>query len=132
MFMLSVVWRTTPTLVMLAIGSLASEAHAAAGPFQVHQQAADSLAQARALYLQNKVAEALPVFQAVATNEPNNADAHAWLAEAARRLGQFDRAEEAARIGIRSSSARDMVSRCRRLLHPREMRRKGSGRSGGL
>ncbi len=95
------VCRTTPTLVMLAIGSLVSETHAAAGSFQVRQQAADSLAQARALYLQNKVGEALPIFQAVATNEPKNAEAHAWLAEAARRLGQFDRAEEAARIAVR-------------------------------
>lgn len=93
--------QTTLTLVMLAIGSLVSEAYAAAGSFRVRQQPADSLAQARALYLQNKVAEALPVFQAVATNEPNNAEAHAWLAEAARRLGQFDRAEEAARIAVR-------------------------------
>ena len=81
------VCRATPTLVMLAIGSLVSETHAAAGSFQVRQQAADSLAQARALYLQNKVGEALPIFQAVATNEPKNAEAHAWLAEAARRLG---------------------------------------------
>ena len=88
-------------MVVLAIGSLGFEIRAAAGSFNIRQQAADSLAQARALYLQNKVAEALPIFQAVATNEPNNADAHAWLAEAARRLGQFDRAEEAARIAVR-------------------------------
>lgn len=91
---------TAPTLLALAI-AFPLPTDAAAWTFHVRQQPADSLARARAVYMENKVAEALPLFQAVASKEPNNAEAHAWLAEAARRLGQFDRAEESARIALR-------------------------------
>src|SRR6185437_3769518 len=75
--------------------------HYTAGVFRVTQQPSDSLAQARALYMQNKLAEALPIFRAVAAREPNNADAHAWVAETARRLRDFERSAEAARTALR-------------------------------
>jgi tetratricopeptide (TPR) repeat protein len=85
------------TAVLLLTPGVDSVAWAIQGP----QQPPDSLAQARALYMQNKLAEALPIFQAVAAKEPNNADAHAWLAETARRLHEFDRAAETARTVLR-------------------------------
>jgi tetratricopeptide (TPR) repeat protein len=75
--------------------------HSTAGVVRVTQQPSDSLPQARALYMQNKLAEALLIFRAVAAREPNNADAHAWVAETARRLRDFERSAEAARTALR-------------------------------
>lgn len=89
------------SLVVVAAVLLTPGVQSAAWAMQVPQQPPDSLAQARALYMQNKLVEALPIFQAVATGEPNNADAHAWLAETARRLHEFERSAGAARAALR-------------------------------
>src|SRR6266702_3470865 len=89
------------SVVLLAAVLLTPGVVSVAWAIQVPQQPPNSLAHARALYLQNKLAEALPILQAVAAKEPNNADAHAWLAETARRLHEFDRAVEAARTALR-------------------------------
>ncbi len=51
---------------------------------------ADLLAPALELYSQVRLDEALPLFRGVAEAEPENPDAHAWVAETARRLRQFD------------------------------------------
>lgn len=51
---------------------------------------ADLLAPALELYSQVRLDEALPLFREVAEAEPENPDAHAWVAETARRLWQFD------------------------------------------
>lgn len=51
---------------------------------------ADLLAPALDLYSQMRLEDALPLFQEVADAEPQNADAHAWVAETARRLWEFD------------------------------------------
>ncbi len=93
--------RSAAGAVVIAAVLLTSGAHSAARAIQVGQQPSDSLAQARALYMQNKLAEALPMFQALAVRDQNNADAYAWLAETARRLGDFNRAVEAARTAVR-------------------------------
>lgn len=58
--------------------------------------ASDELERALALYRQNQLNEALPLFeQAVAKNQ-SNAEAHAWLAETYRRLGKKDEAVKSA------------------------------------
>ncbi|MGH7567639.1 MAG: tetratricopeptide repeat protein [Gemmatimonadales bacterium] len=88
-------------LVLLAAVLLTPGVYSTACAVQVRQQSPDSLAQARALYMQNKLGEALPIFQAVAAKEPQSGDARAWLAETARRLHEFDRAAEAARTALR-------------------------------
>ena len=87
--------------VMFALVFLLSGTQALTWGIQVRQAHADSLTQARALYLQNKVAEALPIFQALVANEPNNAETRAWFAEALRRAGEFDSAAAAARTALR-------------------------------
>jgi hypothetical protein len=60
----------------------------------------DSLARARALYAQNKLAEAYPLFASAAKAHPRSAEAHAWLAETARRRGLYDEARDAARTAV--------------------------------
>jgi hypothetical protein len=45
-----------------------------------------------ALYCQNKLEQALPIFEGVVERDGNDPDALAWLAETYRRLGRFDRA----------------------------------------
>jgi tetratricopeptide (TPR) repeat protein len=62
--------------------------------------AEDPLDRPRALYAENKLAEAYPLFAAVAEKNAGNAEAHAWLAETARRTGRFDAARDAARAAI--------------------------------
>lgn len=89
------------SLGLFAALLLTSGVHSAARALQVPRQPSASLAQARALYMQNKLAEALPIFQAVAAREPNNADAYAWLAETARRLREFEQSAAAARTALR-------------------------------
>jgi len=87
--------------VLLTALLLTPGVHSAACAIQGRQQLPDSLAQAQSLYIQDELTEALPIFQAVAAKEPSNADAHAWLAETARRLGKSDQAAEAARAALR-------------------------------
>ncbi len=53
-----------------------------------------------ALYRQNKLEEALPIFQGVVERDDSNPDALAWLAETHRRLGQIDTAVEMAKKAI--------------------------------
>ncbi|HYK82548.1 MAG TPA: hypothetical protein VEU55_05335 [Gemmatimonadales bacterium] len=79
--------------------ALAAAAAAASG--QLPPQQPDEFAAAQRLYRANKLREALPLFVAVARREPARAEAHAWLAETARRLGEFDRAAAAARTALR-------------------------------
>lgn len=60
----------------------------------------EELDQVLALYRQNQISEALPLFeQAVAKNQ-NNPEAHAWLAETYRRLGKKEEAVKTARRAI--------------------------------
>lgn len=92
------------SLVVAAAALLTSGVPGAAWAMQVPQQPAANLAQAQALYLQNELAEALPIFQAAAKREPNNADVHAWLAETARRLLEFDLSADEARTALRVAS----------------------------
>lgn len=62
--------------------------------------AEDPLDRPRALYAENKLAEAYPLFAAVAAKSPRDADAHAWLAETARRTGRYHEADDAARAAL--------------------------------
>ena len=55
----------------------------------------------RALFRQYRLREALPVFQAVTAREPANADAWAWRADVARRLGLYDEAYAGALTALR-------------------------------
>ena len=41
-------------------------------------------------FMQNRVADALPLFIVASRQLPRNACRHAWVAEAARRTGDFD------------------------------------------
>jgi tetratricopeptide (TPR) repeat protein len=61
------------------------------------------------LYYQNKLAEALPLFTHVAT-EDKSAEAYAYLAESYRRLGQTDKAVTAAREALD-------INRCDSFAH---------------
>jgi len=88
------------SLALLTALLLTPGVHSAACAIQGRQQLPDSLAQARSLYIQDELTEALPIFQAVAAKEPSNADAHAWLNRARqfRRLnGHSTRVRERAR-----------------------------------
>jgi tetratricopeptide (TPR) repeat protein len=59
-----------------------------------------ALDSARALYAENKLAEAYPLFADAVREDPGNAEAHAWLAETARRRGMYDEALSAARAAL--------------------------------
>jgi len=55
------------------------------------------LEQGLSFYRQNKLKEALPLLKGAVESDPQNADAHAWLGETYRRLGQTEDAIKAAR-----------------------------------
>ena len=60
----------------------------------------DPLDHPRALYAENKLAEAYPLFAALAERRPRHAEAHAWLAETARRTRRYDEARDAALAAV--------------------------------
>lgn len=80
------------------IGLLGGLTAVAAAP--VAAPAQETFARARALYAENRVAEALPLFEEAAREEPGNATVLAWLAETARRAGDFVEAHDAARAAL--------------------------------
>lgn len=55
-----------------------------------------TLDNALTLYYENNLDEAFPIFERLAREQPDNAAVHAWLAETYRRMGQKDKAVEAA------------------------------------
>ena len=55
-----------------------------------------TLDNALTLYYENNLDEAFPIFEQLAREQPDNAAVHAWLAETYRRMGQKDKAIEAA------------------------------------
>jgi tetratricopeptide (TPR) repeat protein len=59
-------------------------------------QSQDNLNEALKLYRQNKLDKALVYFEREVKQNKNNADAFAWLAETYRRLGQHQKAADAA------------------------------------
>jgi len=63
-----------------------------------------SFDQARALYDQNKMAEALPLLEQLAARDWHDARVHALLADTYRRLGRKDEAISAARLALESDS----------------------------
>lgn len=65
------------------------------------EKSGDSLDEGLALYRQNKLEQALPIFEGVVERDTNDPDALAWLAETYRRLGRFDRAVEMAEKAIK-------------------------------
>ncbi|NUM64335.1 tetratricopeptide repeat protein [candidate division KSB1 bacterium] len=56
--------------------------------------------QAQRLYRQNKLTEALPLFEQALSKMPSDAEAHAWLAETYRRLGRREEAVSLARRAL--------------------------------
>lgn len=84
--------------IILALAALAALV------FAVPAARAQSLDQAVALYNENQLEEALPLFQAVVQARPADADARAWLAETLRRLGELDAAAATAREALRIDS----------------------------
>jgi tetratricopeptide (TPR) repeat protein len=60
----------------------------------------EELDQALALYRQNQLNEALPLFEQAVAKYENNPEAHAWLAETYRRVGKRDEAVKTARRAI--------------------------------
>lgn len=82
----------TALMVMLAGCGLGEQSRDAAD--------ADLLAPALELYSLAKLDEALPLFQAAAVAQPANPDAHAWVAETARRLRQFELVASATRAAL--------------------------------
>src|SRR5574341_38262 len=60
----------------------------------------EELDQALALYRQNQLNEALPLFEQAVAKYENHPEAHAWLAETYRRLGKRDEAVKTARRAI--------------------------------
>jgi tetratricopeptide (TPR) repeat protein len=60
----------------------------------------DTLELAKRLYLDDKLAEALPLFRAAARRSPGSAEVHVWVAEAARRSGAIDEARREARRAL--------------------------------
>ncbi len=77
--------------VVLAVGMMLA-ACAPSVPEEYHQ--------ASALYRQNKLAEALPLFEQALSKMPSDAEAHAWLAETYRRLGRREEAVSLARRAL--------------------------------
>jgi len=59
-----------------------------------------SLEEPLALFRENKLEEALPLFESVVAREEGNVEAHIWLAETYRRLKRTERAIEQARIAL--------------------------------
>jgi tetratricopeptide (TPR) repeat protein len=59
-----------------------------------------SLEKPLALFRQNKLEEALPLFEKAVARDEQNAEAHIWLAETYRRLNQTDRAIKQAAIAL--------------------------------
>lgn len=55
---------------------------------------------ALALYRQNQLNEALPLFEEALAKNQDNPEAHAWLAETYRRLGKRDEAVKRARMAL--------------------------------
>lgn len=84
-----------------------------------------SLDEGLALYRQNMLEEALPIFERVVEQDKNNPDALAWLAETYRRLGRFDEAVEFAEKAIEidpcnSFSHTIMADACNPMYSPWE------------
>jgi hypothetical protein len=90
--------RLVPGLRVLAVVVLFMPLSTAAAPALV------SFDQARALYDQNKMAEALPLLEQLAAQDGHDARVHAWLADTYRRLGRKDEAISAARLALESDS----------------------------
>lgn len=59
-----------------------------------------SLDEALALYRENKLEQALPLFERLVAQDKENAETHAWLAETYRRLGEKDEAVKTARRAL--------------------------------
>jgi tetratricopeptide (TPR) repeat protein len=59
-----------------------------------------SLEEALTLFRQNRLEEALPLFEEFVDRQEKNAEAHVWLAETYRRLNRTDEAIEQARIAL--------------------------------
>jgi tetratricopeptide (TPR) repeat protein len=70
------------------------------GPLNCTEEPSAELDEGLALYRQNQLDEALPIFERVAGQDDSNPDALAWLAETYRRLGRFDEAVEYAEKAI--------------------------------
>ncbi len=68
--------------------------------FACTQTTAQELERALALYRQNQLAEALPLFEQAAAKNQSDAETHAWLAETYRRLGKRDEAVNLAKKAI--------------------------------
>lgn len=73
-------------------------------PLSTAAAAPVSFDQARALYDQNKMTEALPLLEQLAARDRHDARVHAWLADTYRRLGRKDEAISAARLALESDS----------------------------
>jgi hypothetical protein len=73
-----------------------------------------TLDQAMALYHQNKLEQALPLFQQLVAQEPKSYENHVWLAETFRRLGNKEEALKIARMALelnpRSSFANTVIA----------------------
>lgn len=61
-----------------------------------------SLDEALALYRQNRLEQALPQFERLASEDQTNAEVLSWLAETYRRLGKKGEAVRTARLALRS------------------------------
>ncbi|MCG3154677.1 MAG: hypothetical protein DKINENOH_01271 [bacterium] len=77
--------------VVLAVGMMLA-ACAPSVPEEYHQ--------AQRLYRQNKLTEALPLFEQALSKMPSDVEAHAWLAETYRRLGRREEAVSLARRAL--------------------------------
>ena len=62
-----------------------------------------------ALFRELRFEESLPLFEQAVEQNPNNADAHVWLAETYRRLGRKTEAEAAARTALDLDSCHSMT-----------------------
>ncbi|RPI01261.1 MAG: tetratricopeptide repeat protein [Calditrichaeota bacterium] len=73
-----------------------------------------TLDEALALYRQNKLEQALPLFESLAAQEDRNPEARSWLAETYRRLGRKEEAVKTARQALaldpRSSFAHTVIA----------------------
>lgn len=68
------------------------------------QRKAASLDEALALFRENNLEEALPLFEQLAKSSDENPEPHAWLAETYRRLGKKKEAIESARQALTINS----------------------------
>ncbi len=84
----------------IALCAIAAVTGCESGADTRDEAATQFLEPALAVYRKYKLDDALSLFEAAVADNPESPDAHAWLAETARRLRQYDLAEREANLAL--------------------------------